>query len=158
MEKDNKIEEKELGFKPSLSIIIGVGWLIFLIIWFAFYASDYIWEKNIAIIMLSTVIMFLLLGGMWAIYGIKKIPPKEKEIFDISGFRLRILLSIILPFLSMIFLIIWFWFCAQPYSVWQNIAVLLVTILVNGGVLGSIWARWGIKHSHKFDKKCEKEE
>ncbi len=31
-------------------------------------------------------------------------------------------------------------------------------ILVIGGVIGSVWARWGIKHGHKFDKKCEKED
>ncbi len=38
MEKDNKMNEKELGLKPSFSIIIGVGWLVFLILWLAFYA------------------------------------------------------------------------------------------------------------------------
>ncbi len=153
MEKDDKINDKELGFKPSFSIVIGVGWLIFLILWFAFYASDYTWEKNIAIILLSILIMFLLLGGMWAMYGISKIPSNEKEIFKTSGFKWRILLSIILPFAALIFLIIWFWFYAQPYSVWQNIAVTLVTILIIGGILGSVWARWGIKHGNKFDKK-----
>ena len=158
MEKDNNINEKELGLKPSFSIIIGVGWLIFLIMWFAFYASDYAWEKNIAIILLSIVIMFLLLGGMWAMYGIRRIPSEEKEMFNKSGFKWRIILSIVLPFIAIIFLIIWFWYYAQPYSVWQNIAVILVTLLIIGGILGSLWARWGIKYSHKFDKKCEKEE
>jgi peptidoglycan/LPS O-acetylase OafA/YrhL len=158
MEKNNKINEKELGLKPSLSIVVGVGWLIFLILWFAFYASDYPWEKNIAIILLSILVIFLLLGGMWAMYGIRKIPSDEKEMFKTSGFKGRILLSIILPFAVIIFLIIWFWFYAPPYSVWQNIAVILVTFLVIGGILGSVWARWGIKHGDKFDKKCDKED
>lgn len=158
MEKDNNINEKELGLKPSFSIIIGVGWLIFLIMWLAFYASDYAWEKNIAIILLSALVMFLLLAGIWAMYGIRKIPPDEKEMFKTSGFKGRIVLSIVLPFASMIFLIVWFWFYAQPYNIWQNLAVILMVLLINGGVLGSIWARWGIKHGHKFDKKCEKED
>lgn len=157
MEKNNKMNEKELGLKPSFSIIIGVGWLIFLIMWFAFYASDYAWEKNIAIILLSILVMFLLLGGMWAMYGFKKIPSDEKEMFKTSGFKWRIILSIILPFAAIIFLIIWFWFYAQPYSVWQNIAVILVTLLIIGGILGSAWARWGIKHGNKFDKKCKED-
>ena len=158
MENDDKINEKELGLKPSFSIIIGVGWLIFLIMWFAFYASDYAWEKNVAIILLSIVIMFLLLGGMWACYGFRKIPSEEKKMFNTSGFKWRIILSIVLPFIAIILLIIWFWFYAQPYSVWQNIAVILVTLLIIGGILGSLWARWGIKYGHKFNKKCEKEE
>jgi peptidoglycan/LPS O-acetylase OafA/YrhL len=158
MEKGDKIDEKELGLKPSLSIIIGVGWLIFLILWFAFYAGGYAWEKNLAIILLSILVMFVLIGGMWAMYGIRKIPPDEKEKFKTSGFKWRVGLSIALPFAAMIFLIIWFWSYAQPYNVWQNIAVMLVTLLVIGGVLGSVWARWGIKHGHKFDEKCEKED
>jgi peptidoglycan/LPS O-acetylase OafA/YrhL len=157
MEKDNNMNEKELGLKPSFSIIIGVGWLIFLIMWLAFYASDYAWEKNIAIILLSSLVMFLLLGGMWAMYGIRKIPHDEKEMFKTSGFKWRVGLSIVLPFVTMIFLIVWFWFYAQPYNIWQNLAVILVTLLINGGILGSVWARWGIKHGHKFDKKCEEE-
>ena len=36
----------EMGFKPSISILGGVGWLIFIILWFAFFAGDYAWEKN----------------------------------------------------------------------------------------------------------------
>ncbi len=158
MEKDYNINEKELGLKPSFSIVIGVGWLIFLIMWLAFYASDYAWEKNIAIILLSTLIMFLLLGGMWAMYGIRKIPTDEKEIFKTSGFKWRVGLSIVLPFITMIFLIVWFWFYAQPYNIWQNLAVILVALLIIGGILGSVWARWGIKHGQKFDKKCQKED
>ncbi len=158
MEKTCDIDEKELGLKPSFSIIIGVGWLIFLILWLAFYAGQYAWEKNLAIILLSTLVMFVLIGGMWAMYGIRNIPPDEKEKFKTGGFKWRVWLSIVLPFAALIFLIVWFWFYAQPYNVWQNIAVMLVTILVIGGVLGSIWARWGIKHGHKFDKKHKKED
>ncbi|MCJ7572112.1 MAG: hypothetical protein MUO82_09605 [Candidatus Thermoplasmatota archaeon] len=160
MEKDNNMDQKELGLKPSFSIIIVVGWLIFLIMWLAFYSEDYHydWGKKLAIRLLSTLVMFLLLGGMWAMYGIKKIPPKEKEMFKTSGFKWRVGLSIVLPIAAMIFLIIWFWSYAQPYKLWQDIAVILVTILVIGGVLGPVWAQWGIKHGHKFDEKCEKED
>ena len=142
----------DLGWKPSLSIIGGVGWLIFVIIWFAFYATDYAWEKNLAIILLSILVVFLLLGGMWAIWGLRMVPKPGWEVFKISGFKWRVSISIILPLAAMIFLIIWFWYYAEPYSVWQNIAVLLVTLLVIGGILGAIWARWGIKHGHEMDK------
>ncbi len=41
--------------------------------------SDYAWEKNLAIILLSTLVMFVLIGGMWAMYGIRKIPPDVKK-------------------------------------------------------------------------------
>ena len=59
-----------------------------------------------------------------------------------------------LPLVAMIFLIVWFWSYAEPYSVWQNIAVLLVTLLALGGILGALWARWSMKHGHEM-KKCD---
>ena len=141
-----------MGWKPSLSIVGGVGWLVFIILWLAFYATDYSWEKNLAIILLSILVLFVLVGGMWAIWGLRMIPKPGWEVFKITGFRWRIYTSITIPFLTMIFLIVWFWVYAQPYSVWQNIAVLLVTLLVMGGILGVIWTRWGMMHSHEMEK------
>jgi hypothetical protein len=149
MDKD---DYKDMGWKPSLSIIGGVGWLIFIIIWFAFYATEYSWEKNLAILLLSILIVFLLVGGMWAIWSLRMVPKKGWEVFKISGFKWRIAVSIILPFAAIIFLILWFWYYAEPYSVWQNIAVLLVILLAMGGILGAIWARWGIKHGKEMEK------
>jgi len=144
--------EKDLGYKPTASIIFGVGWLIFIILWLAFYASNYSWEKNLAIFLFSTLIVFLVLGGMWAIWSLRKIPKSEWEVFKIKGFKWRIITSIIIPFLAIIFLIIWFWSYAEPYTIWQNIAILLVVLLIVGGVLGSIWARWGMIHSDEMKK------
>jgi Na+/glutamate symporter len=56
----------------------------------------------------------------------------------------------------MIFLIIWFWHYAIVFNfdVWKNIAVLLITLLILGGLLGAIWARWGMKNAWKFDKQA----
>lgn len=149
------MDNEELGLKPSISIIGGVGWLIFVILWFAFYASNYSWEKNLAILLLSILVIFLLLGGMWAIWSLRMIPKEGWEIFKISGFRWRIISSIIVPLISIIFLIIWFWYLAEPYSVWQNIAVFIVILLIIGGTLGVIWAKWSMKHSEEM-KKFEK--
>jgi uncharacterized membrane protein len=144
--------KKNLGLKPSISIIAGVGWLIFIILWLAFYASDYSWEKNLAILLLSVLIVFLLLGGMWALWSLRMIPKSEWEMFKIKGFKWRITISIVLPFLAIIFLISWFWYYAEPYTVWQNVAVLLVVLLAIGGILGAIWAQWGMKHGRKMEK------
>ena len=149
-----KINEN-MGFKPSISIIIGVGWLIFIILWFAFYASNHSWEKNIAILLFSILIIFLLLGGMWAIWSFRMIPKKGWEIFKIKGFKWRVITSILLPFVSIIFLILWFWFYAEPFTVWQNIAILFVVLLILGGMLGTIWAHWSMIH-HEEMKEFEK--
>lgn len=148
----NEHTSNNLGWKPTISILGGVGWLIFIILWLAFYASDYSWEKNFAIFLLSVLIIFLLLGGIWLYWSLKMIPKPGWEIFKIKGFKWRILTSLIIPFLALLFLITWFWYYAEPYTVWQNIAVLLVVILAIGGILGVIWARWSMKHGHEMKK------
>jgi peptidoglycan/LPS O-acetylase OafA/YrhL len=152
------MNKKDMGYKPSLSIIGGVGWLIFIILWLAFYAGNYSWEKNFAIILLSILVIFLLLGGMWAIWGLRMMPKEGWEMFKIHGFRWRVLTSIIIPFVAMIFLIIWLWYYGTDYNVWQNIAVILVTLLVLGGIFGVMWSQWGTKYGKdmkKFEKMCE---
>ena len=151
MQEKNK---SDMGWKPSISIVGGVGWLIFVILWFAFYATAYSWEKNLAVLLLSILIVFLLIGGMWAVWSLRMIPKSGWEMFKISGFRWRIVITIVLPFAAIIFLIMWFWYYAEPYSVWQNIAVLLVVLLIVGGALGALWARWSMKHGHEL-KKCD---
>ena len=41
-EKGEEImETKGMGWRVSLSILVGVGWLVFLLIWFFFYAGTY---------------------------------------------------------------------------------------------------------------------
>ena len=142
----------DLGWKPTISILGGVGWLIFIIMWLAFYASNYSWEKNFAIFLLSVLILVLLLGGIWLIWSLKMIPKHGWEMLKIKGFKWRILTSLIIPLLALLFLIVWFWYYASPYTIWQNIAVLLVVLLVIGGILGSIWTRWTTKHGHEMKK------
>lgn len=151
------VEEKEmkkgLGWRVSLSIIVGVGWLIFLILWLFFYASDYSVYKNVSIVMISLLIMAIILGIPWTFWGMKFRTKQEIEMWKTKGFKWRVWMSIIIVFLLIIFLIYWFWSLAEDYDIYQNIAIFIVSILIAGGILGASWAPWGIKHGQKFEKK-----
>jgi hypothetical protein len=142
-----------MGWKVSLSIIGGVGWLVFLILWLFFYASNYPWEKNVAIFLLSLLVMGCILGLPWMIWGIRHRTEREKEIWHTKGFRWRVWLSMILFFFILIFLIYWFWYLAEPYTLYQNLAIIIVSILIVGGIIGASWIPWGMKYGETFDKK-----
>jgi len=148
-----KPETKGLGWRVSLSIIAGVGWLVFLLIWFFFYAGNMPnWEKNVAIFLLSLLVICVILGVPWAIWGMRQQTQKEKEMWKTKGFKWRVVASGISVFVVSIFLIYWFWYLAEPYSVYQNIVIFIIPFLIIGGILGAMWAPWGMKHGHDWEK------
>ena len=149
---EEEVFKKPPGWKVSLSIVMGVGWLIFVIVWLAFYAEGYSVYQNFAIILISILVVFLVLGGSWASWGIKQIPKEGKEMMKTAGFTSRVVVSIVVPLAMMIFWIIWFFFYADGFNAYQNIAIFLVTLLGVGGLLGAIWVAWGMKHGKKFEK------
>ena len=83
---------------------------------------------------------------------------KDEDIVKTKGFGWRVSLSIISVFGWLIFLIIWLFFYATKFNVYQNIAIFIVSILTFGGIMGATWAPWGIKHGHKFEKKSIRKE
>ena len=74
-EKEDK--EKEMMTEPgfrwrvALSIIVGIGWLIFLILWLGFFAGDFNVYQNIAIFLVSLLGIAVILGPAWAHWGMK---------------------------------------------------------------------------------------
>lgn len=147
------IETKGMGWRVSLSILVGVGWLVFLLLWFFFYADVYNWEKNVAIFLLSLLAICGILGIPWAIWGMRQITEEEKEMWKTKGFKWRIVVSGVAVFAIFIFLVYWFWYLAEPYSMYQNIVIFIVPFLIIGGILGAMWAPWGMKHGRRFEKK-----
>ena len=130
------------GSRIQLSIVCSVGWLVFLILWLAFFASNYTVYQNLAIVIASILMVFLLLGGVWALWGLRMVPKEGWEMIKLSGFKWRLIVSILLPFITMFFLVYWFYFQADLYTIYQNIAVFLVSFIIMGGILGLIWSRW----------------
>jgi hypothetical protein len=72
MEEDEEVlETPGFAWRVSLSIIVGVGWLVFLILWLTFYAAAFTLLENIVIVLVSLLIVGAILGASWASWGIK---------------------------------------------------------------------------------------
>ena len=149
IEKNEEMPDwRGLGWRVSLSILVGVGWLVFLILWLFFYATGYNIYQNIAIFLASIAIAFGLLGAGWASWGLSFGARKGLKG---TGFGWRASLSSILGAAIFAFIVVWLFFYAGGYSVYQNIAVLLAAVLIVGGVLGAVWAAWGMKFGGRCD-------
>lgn len=74
---NNNHEDEELMMGPgfrwrvALSILVTIGWLIFLILWLAFYADNFSFYQNIAVFLVSILVMASILGSAWAYWGMK---------------------------------------------------------------------------------------
>jgi hypothetical protein len=75
-----------------------------------------------------------------------------KEMIKTKGFGWRISLTIITGIGWLIFLILWLFFYASNFNIYQNIAIFIVSILILGGIIGASWAPWGMRYGHKFEE------
>ena len=85
----------------------------------------------------------------------KETETKEKKYErpeDTPGFAWRVSLTIIVFFAMIVFVVLWLFFYADAFTLYQNLAVLLVVILIFLAVMGAAWAYWGIRYGRQFDK------
>ncbi|HDS45452.1 MAG TPA: hypothetical protein ENN68_05085 [Methanomicrobia archaeon] len=59
------------AWRVSLSIVVVMGWLAFLILWVTFYAAAFTLIENSVIVLVSLLIVGAILGASWASWGIK---------------------------------------------------------------------------------------
>jgi hypothetical protein len=72
MEEDEEVlKTPGFAWRVSLSIIVGVGWLSFLILWVTFYAAAFTLIENSVIVLVSVLIVGAILGASWSSWGIK---------------------------------------------------------------------------------------
>ena len=61
--------------------------------------------------------------------------------------RARIVASILGPVAWLSFTLLYVGFWAQGFSLFQSVIVILVSVIVLGGLMGALWASWGMRHS-----------
>ena len=64
-----------------------------------------------------------------------------------EGMGWRVVLSIATFFASISAIIVWLFFYAENFNVYQNIVIVVVIILGSVAVMGATWAPWGMKQA-----------
>jgi len=62
-----------------------------------------------------------------------------------SGLVWRVSLSIIAFFSLIIFIILWLFFPATGFTVYQNLAIVFVSILIFFAIMGAVWVSLGMR-------------
>ncbi|MHA2424520.1 MAG: hypothetical protein ACXAEF_07015 [Candidatus Thorarchaeota archaeon] len=120
---------REMGFRPYASMGIFGGWLAFLIIWLWFFALDYTGWRNVSVTMISFLVAMLFVYLLWR-------SEIQRGKGEIQGGGLFTIWFIVLA--------AWFWFLADEFDVYQNIAIIILSMFIFTGIayfLGK--QRWG---------------
>jgi hypothetical protein len=135
--------------KAAVSIVVGVGWLIFLILFLVFYAEGFSIYENFAIILASILVTGAIRGPAWAYWGIKIGRTWEKP----PGLASRVAVSTVVGCGLPIFLILFLVFYTEGFSVYENLAIVLTSILVVCVILCPMWVYWWFKTSPAWKRK-----
>lgn len=119
------ISVKGMGWRIMVSAVSALGWFGFVIAWLFFLADGYALLQNIAVLMLSVVGLAIINVSVWLTFaqsmdGIKDIGCEEERHGIAKGALALIWLAAIGAWL--------FWY-AGDYSYYQNLAVLLLSIV-----------------------------
>lgn len=108
--------------------IVFLIWIILSIYWLWVKARGYVWEQNFAVGVLSLLIVLIVETGIFR--------PSIETSGDIVSPYVPI--GLLLAWLATLF--VWFWFFGEPFTGYQNLAVLFATMLLYGG-LGYLYSR-----------------
>jgi len=136
---------KGMGWRVPASILIGVGWLAFVIIWLFFYASDQTIYRNLTVLFVSVIVAIVLMAIIWVGFGLRMgrmYSPESMGQGDIRQIRWRAAASALISLLWAMFFLAWVFLYADSFNNYQNVAVVIVSLLVAGGLTAALWARW----------------
>ncbi|MFW9807886.1 MAG: hypothetical protein ACFFE6_00770 [Candidatus Thorarchaeota archaeon] len=120
----------EGGWRAKTSVISGVAWIIFLVLWMIFYASGFGFYENIGIALASLLFIGAINVGLW-------VPGHGDE----GGGRISALGGIF----WLMFLVLWLPFAnnfsAQIYPInpYQNFAIIMTSFLLMFAVVIAPW-------------------
>jgi hypothetical protein len=126
------------------SLLLGLLWFTFVIVWLFFYAFDYTFYQNLAILMLSTVMALGSLIIIWLWFGLS-LSRRIKGIGqDCTGegtswLGWRTASSIVIWIVWFGFLITWLFFFAGGYNHYQNASLIMVSLIIAVVLTAILW-------------------
>jgi hypothetical protein len=133
-----------LAWRLAASFLIGIMWLAFIIIWLFFMAGDYGLYQNLAMVILSIVVGMAALIAIWITFGLRFARQVEGVELDWEGKRdwsgWRLWATFVVWGAWLGFLVAWLFFFAVGYDAYQNVAVIIVSLVIAGGSSALLWS------------------
>jgi len=145
----------------AISAVLGVGWLVFVIVYIVFYADNtgFTFFQNIAVLLTSLLVLLALISVIWITYGMRMARDTTDEMSAAmipSGWRVSI--SAVIAFGWVIFALLFIAFYSGDFSFLENLAILIISLIVIAFLLVAIWMGYWMKQSRIYGRMKRKPE
>jgi hypothetical protein len=135
MQRDDRA--RGLQWRAVLSIIAVFGWLIFLIIWLFFLTAELEDAQNLAVLLVSLLILIAVLAITWVTWGLKHPAlypqaPGYGQYYQRPRWKVALGGATVIAWLA--FIVVWLFFYASEFTLYQNLGAVLASLLVVGGI------------------------
>jgi cation transport ATPase len=124
-----------MGWRISASITSGLLWLTSLIAWLFFAATDHSMWENFGLGLISLLALVAINVAIWLPFGLRFAPKDERD----HHYTLKGAVSGTICLSVATSLIAWLFLYADDFSIYQNLAVLLMFVIIGGGLNAVIW-------------------
>jgi len=130
--------EGGLLWRSVLSIVTVFAWLVFLVLWLFFLTPELGFAQNIAVFLLSMLILIAVLLVTWVTWALEfphLVPPQGPGYVPYPAHsKLRSGIGGLSAIAWMTFMVIWLFFYASDFTLYENLGVVLASLLIVTGV------------------------
>ncbi|WP_019178500.1 hypothetical protein [Methanomassiliicoccus luminyensis] len=131
--------QKGLMWRSVLTIVASFAWLVFIVIWLYFFTGDLSSSQNLAVMLVSVLILLAVLIVAWVTWGIKYPRPQMPQGYGyyLPNPKKKSVIGGLTGIIWLTFMVIWLFFFASDFTLYQNLGAVLASALI---VFGAGWA------------------
>ena len=145
---EEEASPKGAASRGVVSAVLGLGWVIWALLFWFFWSEDHEVSRRMAILLMSLLVMAAAMSTIWIPWSMR-FPPEAGYAWWMPGFSWRVAASAVIAVGLFLLTIYWLWFQGEGYTLCQSCVVIIVVLLVTGGVMTALWARWGMRQGTK---------
>jgi hypothetical protein len=128
-------------WRTVVTVIAGLGWLVWLLLWWAFWSDDYTIAQKFAVSIMSLMVAGGIAGAIWIPFSMRY--GDDKDQWREPGFTWRIMVSMAVFIGLAIFVVYMLFFPWSGFDWCQSIVIIIVILIVGAAMMAPLWIRWG---------------
>jgi hypothetical protein len=136
-------------WRTVFTVAAGLGWLIWLLLWWAFWAGDYTVAQRFAVAIMSLMMIGGVAGAIWIPFSMRH--GDDRDDWKREGFVGRVMASMAVFVGLSIFVVYMLFFPWKDFNWCQSIVIIIVVLLAGAIMMTPMWMRWGRRGHHEMD-------